>query len=288
MRLPFTGVDDQSPPAEHGAAYFEREGPSRFRATALVGGAWNSAEQHVAPVLGLLAHLVETDPATGRDDLALARASFDILGTLPIDVMDVEIAVVRPGRTIELVEARLDHGGRTAVLLRAWRTRAYGTGAIAGTPTARIAPPQDMAPWDPSTVWQGGFVRSVQVRRAQVEPGRAACWVRTAVPLLAGEHVSDTARALGLVDLANGMTVRAAASEVAFPNLDLTVHLVDQPVLDQPVLDRPAPDPGGWLGMDTSVSFGPSGLGLTHSTLHDARGPFGTLAQCLTVRPRSG
>lgn len=283
MRLACTRVSDQSLPAGRGAAgppaaCFEREGPSRFRATALVGGAWNSAEQHVAPVLGLLAHLVETDPATRRDDLALARASFDVLGTLPIDVVDVEVAVVRPGRTIELVEARLGHAGRTAVLLRAWRARAYGTGAIAGTPTARIPPPEAMAPWDPSTVWQGELIRSVQVRRDQVEPGRAACWVRTDVPLLAGEHVSDTARVLGLVDLANGMTARAAAGEVAFPNLDLTAHLVDQPVLG----------PGGWLGLDTSVSFGPSGLGLTHSTLHDARGPFGTIAQCLTVRPRAG
>ena len=285
-------MGEQSIPAERdpagaaaepaAAAYFEREGPSRFRATALVGGAWDPDEQHVAPALGLLAHLVETDPATRRDDLRLARASFDILGTLPIDVVDVDVAVVRPGRTIELVEARLGHAGRSAVLLRAWRTRAYDTGALAGTPTARIAPPGSMGAWDPASTWPGEFVRSVQVRRAEVEPGRAACWVRTRVPLLAGEPVSATARALGLVDLANGMAVRAAARDVAFPNLDLTVHLVDQPLLDQPPSEQ-----GGWLGLDTSVSFGPGGLGLTHSTLHDARGPFGTLAQCLTVRPRA-
>lgn len=94
------------------------------------------------------------------------------------------------------------------------------------------------------------------------------------MPLLAGEDVSATARALGLVDLANGVAVRAAPDEVAFPNLDLTVHLFDAPR-------------GGWLGLDTSVSFGPDGLGLTHSTLHDVHGPIGTVEQCLTVRPRA-
>ena len=76
----------------------------------------------------------------------------------------------------------------------------------------------------------------------------------------------------GLLDVANGMSVRADPREVAFPNLDLTAHLVRPPV-------------GGGLGLDSSVSFGPVGLGLTSSVLHDAEGPFGMLAQSLTVRP---
>jgi hypothetical protein len=33
------------------------------------------------------------------------------------------------------------------------------------------------------------------------------------------------------------------------------------------------------------VSFGPAGLGVTSSRLHDLEGPVGTLAQALTVRP---
>ena len=34
----------------------------------------------------------------------------------------------------------------------------------------------------------------------------------------------------------------------------------------------------------TSLAFGPGGLGLTHSVLHDQAGPLGSLAQTLTVR----
>lgn len=122
-------------------------------------------------------------------------------------------------------------------------------------------------------MWPGGFIATAHLRRHQVEPGRAHFWVRTDEPLVEGEDVSPTAAAVGLLDIANGMTVREDPTRVAFPNLDLTAHLVRAP--------RP-----GWLGFDTAVTFGDDGIGLTSSVLHDEDGPVGTLAQVLTVRPQ--
>lgn len=180
--------------------------------------------------------------------------------------------VRRPGRTIELVEAVLSHAGRPGVVLRAWLLGSGDTAATAGTHHAPLAGPDAMEAWDPTSVWPGGFIESVELRREQQAPGRGAYWVRTDVPLL-DEPVSATARAAGLLDIANGMTVRADPAEVAFPNLDLTAHLFRAPV-------------AGWLGFDTTVSFGPSGHGLTSTVLHDEAGPIGTIAQSLTVRPR--
>ncbi len=267
-------------PADGPGAYFERLGSGAFRATPRTGGGWNPQEQHIGPVIGLLAHLVELDHGARRaqDRLRLVRLSYDILGTLPIEVVDVHLSVLRAGRTVELVQARLGHGGRDAVVLRAWLAQRYDTGVLEGSALAPIEALETMPAWDASAVWPGGFTASVQARRREQEPGRAAGWVRTDVPLLAGEEVCATARALVLVDLANGLTPRAPTEQVAFPNLDLTVHLYDEPALDEA---------GGWVGLDTAVSFGPSGLGLTQSTVHDARGPFATVAQCLTVRPRA-
>ena len=43
---------------------------------------------------------------------------------------------------------------------------------------------------------------------------------------------------------------------------------------------------GDWLGLDTTVSFGADGVGLTASVLHDERGPVGRSAQTLTLRKR--
>jgi hypothetical protein len=255
-------------------AYFERIGDSGFRATTYVSGAWDPSDQHIAPALGLLAHVVECDRDARRSDgLVIGRLSYDILGTIPVDVVDAAVRVVRPGRTIELVEATLTHDGRAAVLLRAWLMRPGDTVDLQDTALPRIAPPHTMAAWDPSTVWPGGFIASAEVRRAQTEPGRASFWVRTPVRLLEDEDVSSLAYAAGLLDIANGMTVRVSPERVAFPNIDLTAHLFAMPR-------------GEWIGFDTTVSFGPAGLGLTSSVLHDMTGPIGTMSQTLTVRPR--
>ncbi len=96
--------------------------------------------------------------------------------------------------------------------------------------------------------------------------------MRTPIPLVADEPVSAVARTAGVLDIANGMATRVSPAEVAFPNLDLTLHLFAEP-------------DGEWVGFDTSVSFGASGIGLTHSTVSGVRGPIGTSSQILTVRP---
>lgn len=255
-------------------AYFKRIGESAFLATEHVSGAWDTQDQHIAPALGLLTHVVELDRDRRRSDgLVIGRLSFDILGTVPVDAVETAVRVVRPGRSVDLVEAALRHNGRVAVLLRAWLMRPGDTTDLEGTAFPRIAPPTDMPAWDPSTVWPGGFIASVEVRRAQLEPGRASFWVRTPLPLIQDEEVSQVASAAGLLDIANGMTARVNPKDVVFPNVDLTAHFFAQPR-------------GDWIGFDTTVSFGPAGVGLTSSVIHDRHGPIGTMSQMLTVRSR--
>ena len=84
--------------------------------------------------------------------------------------------------------------------------------------------------------------------------------------------MSPTARAAGLLDIANGMTVRVRPSDVAFPNIDLTA----------PPL-RPAARRVARLRHHRHLRR--DGIGLTSSVLHDDTGPIGTVAQILTVRP---
>lgn len=257
-----------------GSSYFQQAGLGRFAASPLVGGGWDPAEQHVAPLLGLLAHEVERHRDERRSDgMLLARASYDIYGTLPIGDFGVDLEVVRPGRTIELVEARVVHSGRTAVALRAWLMRRSDTSAFAGADFDVIPGPEHLDPWDMAGVWPGEFVKSVAVKRREAEPGRAIAWVRSAPDLLEGVAVGPIPRLLGLVDIANGLTPRADPGLVMFPNLDLTAHLFREPK-------------GEWFGFDTRVAFGADGRGVTQSTVHDRFGPVATVAQTLTVRAR--
>lgn len=254
-------------------AYFTRVSPTSFRATEHVGGAWNLAEQHIAPALGLLVHAVERDRDARRDDgLVVGRLSYDILGTLPVDIVDCSVTVLRPGRTIELVEARLSHDGRDAVILRCWLMQPGDTESLAGTSLPGLPPRESLPVWVASDMWRGGFIASSQVHRESAEPGRARSWVRSGQELVEGEEVSALAHLCRVMDIANGLAVRAHPQEVLYPNLDLTAHFFSQPV-------------GEWLGLDTTVSFGAGGIGLTSSVLHDESGPFGTMAQVLTVRP---
>lgn len=256
------------------AGYFERLDDARFRATPAVGGAWDPDEQHIAPALGLLTHVVERTFA-GRlaDGLQLGRLSFDILGTMPIDVVEVETHVLRPGRTVELVEARMSHGGRAAVTLRAWLMARHDTEALAGDAFAPMAGVDEVEDWSGFNVWPGEFVRTVDVRGRRLGQGRAQVWLRPRVALVEGEDVSPTVRLLSILDIANGITPRFAPEAVLFPNIDLTAHLFAQPT-------------GEWLGFDTTVAYGVSGLGATHTVLHDENGVIGTAVQGLTVRPR--
>lgn len=253
-------------------AYFLPLGEGQFSATARVGGAWFTDEQHIAPLLGLLTHLVELDRDERRaDGLLVARLSYEILGRVGLGEFATRVQVLRPGRSVELVEAVASQHGRDVVTLRAWLLQQRDTGALAGSRLSSIPAPQDVEPWDPTQVWPGGFIASIELRRRQFEPGRAHFWARTEVPLVAGTPYSRLAAFIGLLDIANGMTVRAHPKEVAFPNVDLTLHLFAQPA-------------GEWVGFDTTVTFGAGGLGVTTSVIHDEDGPVGVMAQMLTIR----
>ncbi|MGB3374943.1 MAG: thioesterase family protein [Microbacterium sp.] len=257
------------------STYFLRQSETAFEPTEHVGGAWNPDEQHIAPVLGLLAHLVETDHAARRPEapLVVARASYDILGVIPMEPFDVATSVLRAGRTIELVEATLSHGGRPAVLLRAWMLQQNDTSMMQGSPLPHMPVIETFVPWSAADTWAGGAIRSIDAHREAAGTGRARCWIRPRHPLLDGEEISSRARMLGMLDFANGIATRIPPEKAFYPNVDLTASIFREPA-------------GEWFGLDTSVSFGPDGTGLTASVVSDAAGPLGTSSQTLTVRPR--
>ena len=86
-------------------AYFEPLGDGRFRATEHTSGPWDPGSQHAGPPSALLARALEAlapDPAR-----MLARVTLEILGPVPVDEVEVQAAVVRPGRSVEMLEAEL-------------------------------------------------------------------------------------------------------------------------------------------------------------------------------------
>lgn len=252
-------------------AYFVRVSDTAFRATSHTAGAWSTTEQHISPLNGLVVHALEQGLPPGG---AVSRLTFDILGPVAIDELDVDVRVLRPGRTVELVQAVVACRGREVLHATAWRLAHFATQEVAGGEPAPMPAVDDVPPWPMTTVWPGAYIASLQTRRTpDSAPGRATAWVSSPLDLVAGEAVSTLATFVSLVDTANGIGVRRPPQEWMFPNVDLTVHLHRQP--------EPGP-----VGLDTTVVFGPDGQGVTSSVLHDVRGPVGTAAQALTVRPR--
>lgn len=257
-------------------SYFLPAGPDRYTPTGHVEGAWSTREQHVSPLAGLLVHHMEFHRASaGRTDgKTLSRISFDILGPIAREEIALETTVLRPGRSVELVQTTATIAGRPTLVARGWYLAGSDSEPVAGHDLPILPDPDGLEPRPMTDVWPGGYIQSLTARAVNApEPGRAAVWVRTDVALVDGEPVGPLAEFIALVDTANGVAVRAQPTQWLFPNVDLTVHLFRAPV-------------GPWVGLDTTVTFGAAGHGLTSSVLHDVRGPVGTAQQSLLVRAR--
>jgi hypothetical protein len=255
-------------------SYYEPIDEHRYKPTPHAGGAWDTDEQHFSPLGGLIVHAMDRHLAARPDSgLVMARISFDILGRLALDECEIRVETIRPGRTIELIEAVVLMADRPVVRARAWLLASGDTSAVAGGGDDRLTPPETLAPWPMASVWPGGYIASVDVRPlAPPQPGRTTAWISTGLDLVAGRTASPLASYIALVDTANGIAVRQPPTAWMFPNVDLTVHLHRQPE-------------GRWTGLDTTVTFGPTGQGITSTVLHDINGPVGHAQQILTVRP---
>ncbi|MFJ3588124.1 thioesterase family protein [Streptomyces sp. NPDC090231] len=255
-------------------SYYERTDEHRFKPTAHASGAWSTDEVHFSPLGGLIVHAIDRHLADRPGErLLLSRISFDILGRLALDECEIRVETIRPGRTIELVEAVALIADRPVVRARAWCLAAIDTAEVAGGEADRLATPETLAPWRMADLWPGGYIASIDVRPlAPPRPGRTTAWISTPLDLVAGEPADPVASFVALVDTANGIAVRQPPKAWTFPNVDLTIHLQRRPE-------------GRWTGLDTTVVFGPTGQGITSTVLHDIHGPVGQAQQILTVRP---
>src|SRR4051794_5955304 len=103
-----------------GAFYEPRDG--QLVPSELTRGPWDPNAQHAGPPSALIVRALER--CRPREGLRLGRISIDILGPVPLAPLTVEARVVRPGRSVELLEATL--AGPAGELMRAsaWRVAA--------------------------------------------------------------------------------------------------------------------------------------------------------------------
>jgi hypothetical protein len=253
-------------------SFFQPLEEGRWRATAHTIGPWDARFQHGGPPSALLGRAIEQ--AAPRDDMLVARMTVEILGPIPVGDLDLRAAVVRPGRSVELVEAVLSAAGRDVARASAWRVLRTEANSI---PTRHQPPPPlpDEAS-DMTHDWVDGYLSAIEWRFARghfMEPGPAAAWTRMRVPLVPDEEPSPLQRVLVVADSGNGISSELNMQKWHFINPELTVHVHREPV-------------GEWICLDATTTISTTGAGLATSVLSDLDGPVAVGAQSLLVARR--
>lgn len=259
------------------AAFYAPDGDG-FVASELTRGPWDERSQHAGPPCALLGRAL--DRAGGLESGQLARVTYEILRPVPIARLTTTAAVLRPGRSVELVEGALCHDGEPVIRARAWRIRTTAVEIDRPAPEpAAIPGPESAAVQDFFPVpWDVGYHTAMEVRFVEggfVEPGPARAWMRMRQPLVEGEEPAPLDRVLVAADSGNGVSAPLDYRRYIFINTDLTVNLRRLPA-------------GEWVCLDAVTYPEPSGIGLSDSALHDERGMIGRATQALLVAERGG
>lgn len=259
-------------------AFYRPLSPGRYEATEHAAGPWDPGHQHGGPPAALLARAIEA--VRPRPDHWIARIAFDIIGPVPLGELEVAAHLIRPGRSVELLEAELTAHGRPVMRATAWRVLV----APPETPTSTTpaAPPgvsladAGSGGLDLPAQWRSGYLEAIEWRLitgAFLQPGPCAAWTRMRMPLVDGEPVSPIQRTLVVADSGSGLGNELDIRSWLFINPDLTVHFTRPPC-------------GEWICLEAGTSIAPNTLGLARSTLSDVEGVVGYGSQSLLIAHR--
>ncbi len=245
--------------------------------TELTRGPWDPDAQHAGPPAALLGRAVER--CEPRADAQIGRITLEILGPVPLAPLRASARVVRPGR---------QRGAARGLALGPGRRgdARDGLAAADGRRGARPASRRRTRPRPARTEGsnepffpvreEAGYHTAMEIRFVSggfLEPGPAMVWMRSRVPLVAGEETSPLERLLIAADAGNGVSAALDWRRYLFINTDLSVHLKRLPE-------------GDWVGLDAVTYPEPHGIGLADTALWDERGRLGRAAQTLVVRSR--
>jgi hypothetical protein len=254
-------------------------GDNRWQATVHTTGPWDPRAQHGGPPSALLSRAMQR--LHPRDDMMITRFTCEILRPIPVGELTVTARRVRPGLSVELLEASASSRGREVARATAWRvqrTEAAPAGRHPAPPPLpgriELASPPDLA--GPPPGWVDGYMSAIDIRAARgslTAPGPGAFWGRMRYPLVPDEEPSPLERTLVIADSGNGASLEIDIAGWFSVNTELTVHLHREPA-------------GEWICLDAQTTVSQGGAGIATSVLSDLDGPIGVGAQALLIARR--
>lgn len=259
------------------ASVFVREGEC-YVPTEAARGPWNPEALHGAAVAALLAGAFESDGEV------VVRVFVELLGPVPREPLRIDVAKSRGGRRVQRQTAVLYSEDRPVAAASATRVRNTDLVLpVEATAHPLVFDPTQVPDLDRPNRHAGrivGWPNFDSLAMASVQdpssgPGSLKLWLRLVMPIVAGEMITGTQRAVAAADYASGGTsLRLPFHDWSYMNADLTVNL-----------SRPVR--GEWIGMSCEGIVQPSGTGLSIGAIHDSDGRLGQSAQSLVVEARS-
>ena len=253
-------------------AFFVPDGDG-WIATSHTRGPWSPAHQHGGPPAALIAHAVEA----AVPEMSVARFTIDFLRPVPIDRVRVRLEPLRHGSKVQRWTGQLLHAETVVAhaVITLIRREPVSMKPLGGDVPA-LPPPEASRPFQfPFFREADGYHTAMESRLARGEfgSGRAAAWMRQRVPLLPGATPSPLERVLVAADSGSGVSAAIDHRLQSAVNADLTL-----------ALSRPLE--GEWVGLDSTSTYEPHGIGLADTRICDARGTVGRVLQALVLEER--
>ena len=254
-----------------------------FVPTGMSRGPWSPTSLHGGPVAALLARALCDLPTAGP--MFPARFTLELLRPVALEPMRIETSVVRPGRKVQVLEARLHRADGTpsadSLVARATLQQIREQPVVfppdtpvPDDPAVGMTPPERLSP--AASFFGGGTAfhsTAVEHRSPQggfATPGPAVDWIRVVVDLLPGDGLRPFERVVAAADFGNGISGMLPVPDYLFVNPDLSVFLHRLPVDE-------------WVGLDAVTHLGREGTAVAESLLFDRDGSFGRSVQTLIV-----
>jgi hypothetical protein len=253
--------------------------PGTYHSTPLANAGWYEEGQHGGAFASLVVGHIEVNVPT-LTEMQVSRITVEIFRVIPLVELRIETEVVREGKRIQTVVARVfDTGGTLLSTATVQRLRL----ADLSLPDDALPPQLDLP--GPEAIddrvgeaWGVGVTGKTMFHRNAMEvreifggfetKGPGAVWMRLTKPIIAGRETTPLQRVVATADFCNGISRALDYNEWVFMNPDLSVHVCRYPE-------------GEWIALSAESAYGHTGRGIATGTLWDARGWLGRSTQSL-------
>lgn len=250
-----------------------------YDSTPLANAGWYDEGQHGGALTALVVGHVEHEVPT-LAEMQVSRVTVEIFRIIPLVSLRIETEVVREGKRIQHVQARLfDPDGTLLSVANVQRLRvAELTLPPEGSPPPLpILQPDEIdnrvgEAWGVGTRNKIMFHRdAMEVREVEggfEELGPGTVWMRLTKSVIAGRETTPLQRVVATADFSNGISRSLDYNTWVFMNPDLTVHVTRYPE-------------GEWIALSAESTYSHLGRGLATGTLWDTSGWLGRSTQSL-------